>query len=97
MLRASATRCNLAAGQRHHRAVGIFRQPDQRQRVIDHAPGIATRDFPVLERIDHVLPHRHVRPHRIGLEHHAEFARARRHQNAAFGRRHHPARDADLA
>ena len=74
---------HLPARQRHHRPVGIFGQADQRQRLLDLAAGVGARDLPVLQRIDHVLPHRHVRPHRIGLEHHAEVARARRHQDAA--------------
>ena len=44
------------------------------------------RDFPMLQGIDHVLPHGHVRPYRVGLEHHAEVARPRRHQYAALRR-----------
>ena len=75
---------HLPARQRHHRPVGIFGQTDQRQHFLDLAVGIRARHLPVLQRIDHVLPHRHMRPHRIGLEHHAEVARARRHQNAAL-------------
>ncbi len=73
---------HLAAGQRHHRPVGIFRQADQRERLVDLAARIGAREFAMLERIDHVLPHRHMRPHRIGLEHHAEVAQPRRHQDA---------------
>ena len=73
---------HLAARQRDHRPVGIFRQADQFQHLVDLAAGVGARDFAVLERIDHVLPHRHVRPHRVGLEHHAEVAQPRRHQNA---------------
>ena len=49
------------------------------------------------QRIGDVLAHRHVRPHRIGLEHHADVAQARRHQHAARRRRHHLAADADRA
>ena len=88
---------HLAARQGDHRAVGIFRQADQFERLIDLASRLAAREFAVLERIDHVLPHRHMRPHRVGLEHHAELAQARRHQHAVGGRRHHPAGDTDLA
>jgi len=38
-----------------------------------------------------------MRPHRIGLEYHAELARARRHEDAARGRRHQLAANLDLA
>jgi len=31
---------HLAAGQRHHRAVGIFRQADQRQRFVNLRSGL---------------------------------------------------------
>ena len=34
------------------------------------------------ERIGDVLDHRHVRPDRVGLEHHAEIALVRRHEHA---------------
>ena len=57
---------------------------------------VASRKLPVLERINHVLPHGHVRPDRIGLKHHAEVAQARRHQDAAFGRRYDPAGNVDF-
>ena len=88
---------HLPARQRHHRTVGIFGQADQRQHLVDLAAGLRARDLAMLQRIDHVLPHRHMRPHRIGLEHHAEVAQPRRHQNAARGRRHDIAADRNLA
>ena len=70
---------HLPAGERDHRPLGVFRQADQLQHLVDLAVGSARADAAVLERIDDVLAHRHVRPHRIGLEHHADVALARRH------------------
>src|SRR5581483_3096960 len=43
-----------------------------------------------------VLVHRHVRPYGVGLEHHAEAALIRRHEDAAGGRIDHVAADDDL-
>jgi hypothetical protein len=50
---------------------------------------------PPLERIGHVLAHRHVRPHRVGLEHHADVAFARGNQHAALGFGDHAPADRD--
>ena len=97
MLRASATRCiwppDSATTGRSAYSVG----PPAASTSSTLRRGLGARDLAVLERIDHVLPHRHVRPHRVGLEHHAEVARPRRHQDAALGRRHQIPGDADLA
>src|SRR5262249_39018019 len=41
------------------------------------------------ERIGNVLLDRHMRPDRVGLEHHTDVARARRYLNAVGRRRHH--------
>ena len=49
------------------------------------------------QRIIDVLAHRHVRPHRVGLEHHADIAQARRHMHAALRRRDLVAADRDHA
>ena len=39
---------HLAARERHHRPVGIFRQPDQFQHLVDFAVGLGARDLAVL-------------------------------------------------
>ena len=76
---------HLSARQRYHRTVRIFRQADQLQHFVHHAVGIGTRDPAMLERIDDVLPHRHVRPDGVRLKHHADVAQPRRQQHAACG------------
>ena len=52
--------------------------------VLDLSRGVfaVARD---LERKGDVLEHRHVRPDRVGLEHHADAAVARRHMDALVG------------
>src|SRR5262249_56172241 len=45
------------------------------------------------ERIGNVLLDRHMRPDRVGLEHHTDVARARRYLNAVGRRRHHAPAD----
>jgi hypothetical protein len=65
---------HLAARQRHHRPVGKFRKADQFQDFVDLAPGVCAGDLAMLEGVDHVLPHGHVRPNRVGLKYHAEIA-----------------------
>ena len=88
---------HLPARERHHRALRELRQPDQRQHVADLALDLGARDATVAERISHVLLDRHMRPDRVGLEHHADVAQPRRHLHAVGGRRYQPPADADAA
>ena len=73
---------HLPAGERHHRPLGIFAQAHQRQHLVDLAVDLGAREPAMAQRIGDVLAHRHVRPDRIGLEHHADVAQARRHLHA---------------
>ena len=65
-----------------------------------HATRSATtlpRDLADFQRERHVLGNRHMRPDRVGLEHHADVADVGRRHDAAAGRRDRLARDSDLA
>ena len=97
MLRASATRCICPPDSATTGRSAYSERPTSASTSSTLRSASARDSLAMLQRIDHVLPHRHVRPHRIGLEHHAEVARARRHQDAARRRRHHPAADRNLA
>jgi hypothetical protein len=74
MLRASATRCIWPPDNATTGLSAYSDRPTSSSASSDLKAGVAARKFSVLERIDHVLPHRHMRPHRIGLKHHAELA-----------------------
>ena len=97
MLRASATRCIWPPDNATTGRSAYSDRPTSSSTSSTLRPASARASLAVLERIDHVLPHRHVRPHRVGLKHHAEVAQPRRHQDAALGRRHHLPGDADFA
>ena len=56
---------------------------------------LGARCAAMAERIRDVLLDRHVRPDRVGLEHHADVAQARRHLDAVERRRHQSPADAD--
>ena len=88
---------HLSAGQLRHRARGIFGEADELEHARDLLRGLVARHFAVAQRIVDVLLHRHVRPHRVGLEHHADVAQARRHVQSALGRRDLVAADRDRA
>ena len=86
---------HLAAGERYHRTFGKFRKPDQLQHVTSFALDFDARLAAMAERIGDVLSDRHVRPDRVGLEHHPDVAQARRHLDAVERRRHQSPADAD--
>jgi hypothetical protein len=71
-----------------------MRRSSSRSRIRSLAAAVLA---PVLQRIGHVLAHRHVRPHGVGLEDHADVALARAHQDAALGLRHDAVADRDAA
>ena len=78
----------LAAGQRGRRPLGERLHLDElqrrRRRVSRISGGWPAADA---QRIGDVVEHRHVRPDGVGLEHHAEPAVVRRHEDAARRRR----------
>ena len=80
--RAMATRCcwppdSAGAGRSANRSISTRRSAfNTRSRI--SAAGAAAH----AQGIGDVLEHRHMRPDRIGLEHHAEAAPLRRHENA---------------
>ena len=84
---------HLAAGERDHRPLGDTPTSPTSSSVSSTLRSMSARgDAAMAQRIGDVLPHRHVRPHRVGLEHHADVALARRHQHAVGRRRHQPCR-----
>ncbi len=76
----------LPAGELSGELVGHFRKSDQAEHVGNASIGLGAPDFADLQRIGDVLCHRHVRPDRIALEHHADVALIRRQENS-FGLR----------
>ena len=89
---------HLPARERHNRALRVVPRA-QRARAPrrpcgqSRARGVA----PVLQRIGDILAHRHMRPDRVRLEHHAEIAQTRRHEHAPRRRGDHAFRHRDLA
>src|SRR5947209_10649524 len=65
--------------------------------MVDLATRLITRHLAMAQRVVDVLAHRHVRPDRVGLEHHADIARTRRHVHATLRRRDFIAADRDRA
>ena len=79
---------HLAAAQQRGRAASRVPQVDQVEHARRPCRGRTAFARPRSgERIGHVLEHGHVRPDRVGLEHHAEVARVRRHEEPARARR----------
>ena len=68
---------------------------DQAQRRHDALLDLGLGDVPHAQGIGDVVEHRHVRPDRVGLEHHAELAQVGRHEQAGRRIAHHAAADHD--
>src|SRR5262249_55985870 len=86
---------HLAARERHDRTIGEFPEPDEFQYLAGLAVDLRAGPTAMRERIGGVRLDGHVRPDRIGLEHHADIARTRRHLDTISRRRHHASADAD--
>ncbi len=71
------------------RAIAGLETIDEGDILIDGAP--------VPQRVRHVLAHRHVRPDRVGLEHHADVPQPRRDEETPLRRGDHVPADRDLA
>ncbi len=56
-----------------------MRQADQRKRGGHALFHLGARQTPLLQAEGDVARHRHMRPERVGLEHHADVALPRRH------------------
>ena len=98
--RASATRCCWPPESRVAGPLLEAVEIDDRERALDAVRDLGARIAPVLgdrERERHVLGHRHVRPDRIGLEHHADRALLDRHVHARLRVEQRPAVDRDHA
>ncbi len=89
LLLATAELCRIAVEERSaiHEGRGL----------LDPTALEALLDPPRLEGVVDVLAHRHVRPQRVRLEHHADVALVRRQVDPAFGVEHRGRAEADLA
>ena len=75
---------HLPARELRHRALGVFRRGRRARAPRRPCGAVSARGTCAMaQRVGDVLAHRHVRPDRIGLEHHADVAQARRHEHAA--------------
>ena len=87
----------LAAGELGGKLVGHAGEADEAQHRVHPFVDLGAVGFADFQRIGHVLAHRHVRPDRIALEHHADVALLRRQEDAlGLGCVDEPA-DADAA
>ena len=86
---------HLTAGERHDRAIGKFREPYKFQYFAGLAVDLGARHAAMPQRISDVLLDGHVRPDRVGLEHHADIAQTRRHLHAIGRRRYDAPANAD--
>ena len=87
----------LAARQGRRRPVGEALHLDQAQRRHHALLDLGLGDVAHAQGIGDVVEHRHVRPDRVGLEHHAELAQVGRHEQAGRRIAHHAAADHDRA
>ena len=87
---------HLPARKLRHRPVGIGRQIHQLQRLRHRRLHRRPAHFARAQRVGDILPHRHMRPHRVGLEHHPHIAQPRRHQHPLARRGHQIPAEADL-
>ena len=87
----------LAAGERRRRLAARAREPDHVEDARGALCDLGARDAAHLERKADVLGDRHVRPHRIGLEHDAELAPLGHQVDAGVVVEHRLAGDLDRA
>src|SRR5262249_15070122 len=75
----------LAAAQPRRRTLAEPGEAHHGERLLDAPADVGCRHAPRHEAVGDVLEHRHVRPDRVGLEHHAEAALLGRHEAAVGG------------
>ena len=92
--RASATRCCWPPESCAGRRSSSPGSPTMRaiRSTLSSARRVPLR---LAQRVGDVVAHRHVRPQRVMLEHHAEAAPLRRNENSAGDVDHHPVADRD--
>ncbi len=74
----------LAARERGSRTIGEGVHFHEAQCPMNPVAHLGCRSTPDTQGIGYVLEDRHVRPDRVGLEHHAEIAPFRRHEDATL-------------
>jgi hypothetical protein len=88
---------HLATREQARAAVGEVLEPHELERLHHASTGLDLRGPLHGERERDVLEHGHVRPDRIGLEHHADVALVRRAVHALAGVEEHVVADRDAA
>ena len=68
----------LAAGKLVGPPLGVIGEPHKRQHIAHLSGDISARQFALFQAKGDILFHRHVRPQRVILEHHADVALPRR-------------------
>ena len=75
----------LSTRQARRRPIREMRHLDDFERLRGAARDLRLAQPATLERVGDVLEHVHVRPDRVGLEHHAEVAPVRGHKDVRLG------------